>query len=132
MPNRPPIDPSIERTPRYDESCPPGGVADNCPQAGALRSLARKMDQLLGYFEGDGTDDRPGLKIEMDRVKQGNIDRERRIGRLENGALGLLVFVTLAVLAAVLSYVVIHKDSIRAVMGLDRDASSTLAGGWNP
>lgn len=125
MPSRPPIDPSIERTPRYDESCPPGGVSDNCPQAPVLREIASNVRKVLLHIDGDGTEDRPGMKIKIDRL-------ERTTAWHDTLLKGTIALILLTVAAAVLGMVVLYRGPIRAVMGLDREASSTLAGGWNP
>lgn len=124
MPRR---DDDIHQTPGLDQ-CPPNGDGEQCPQAPALRQIRADTREILMIMRGDGSDDRPGMLIEMDRVKQANMERDKRISRIENAILGLLVFIALAVVAAILGLVLVNQK-VNKVSALERAThSDTFAG----
>lgn len=46
---------------------PPG---HECPQADTLRDMDHKLDKVLLFIEGDGTEGNPGWKLRLDRLEQ--------------------------------------------------------------
>lgn len=74
----------LDETPRDDEPSPCG---PNCPAGASLASLHRKIDRALRELEGDGSENRPGIRVRLDRVERAlEPDVDIRIDRLEQRA----------------------------------------------
>lgn len=75
----------LDETPRDDDPEPRCGP--NCLPAQLLREQTKKIDRILRVVEGDGSENRPGLLIRMDRVERAlEPDVDVRIDRLEQRA----------------------------------------------
>ena len=121
----PTSDPRIFETPPME--CPPS-VGDSCPQAGALREIRKLLEKIVLHLDGDGTEDRPGIRIEMDRIKQRGHGMDERIKQLENNQTKIAWVIIIAVILAVLSLVVVKGGpAIRSALKIDAAAQTTIA-----
>lgn len=109
-----PIDPSIERTPGYLDC----SSVDGCENGSVIRQLASDVRKLVLHLEGDGTDDRPGIKIEMDRLK-------RDVATMRVLVFGAVGLILVAVVTALIGLVVMGRGAARSSQS-DRTTTSAL------